>query len=778
MAFQYPPSTPDTDILRASERAYEGGDLALAESGYQELVRRGAYIGWTAFALGRIARDRGESPAAMAFFRNAMLLQPDLIWPRYELIILLLREHAPVDDIAAAVTPILHASLGDLGQQHVEMLEQAAHRLWDRGDPDLGIRLLHHLWSTGWLKPLGLGRLVERSGDPEIRQAAADQLLASRIMHPAIARVMGNYLLELGRTDDAMPLLEQHWRTHRADFDSYLRLVRHYAQAGDQPMLQSLLACRGEFDAKRQSLVDLHVAVDGDNVQRASLLLTAHRAMFGDVPEEIGVRLAYMMGQHDEPAGRDEIIQILREQDGDSPELALVELNTALADHRWHDALAVFEARLARVADPRENIRLARLDVMAFNGMHAEAADLLASEKVDGRYPPVFRRAAVRILAEIGRWDEVFAIGLDGLAEEDSFDEFHGLLVRAARTLGREAAALDALLALPRPLPAAQMRAVLALAEDLAVAGDEHVVRRLRGLPVPPERLDRIAIRRASAPSHAPRGPTIFYCADGAYLLPALVSLTSLCINNPRLAREASFALVLESSAVDAARPQVARLARRLGIAIELVDAASVARSQQDLRTSYGLFTGGRSLASSAYYRIFFARFLASRQVAGEALYIDADTLVRRGLDAMFDLPMEQPLMARADADRAEVRYASVLHGLESPYFNSGVLRMNLADAELAPLLDAAIDHAHDPQIELIYHDQCALNRAFNRRTCPLPDRFNYLLSTDRSGDDVPSDEAVILHFLDRPKPWDSMYDGSAREWFAYYRIVQGLIGE
>lgn len=779
MAFEQILSGRDDDILRASEHAYETGDLAFAEQGYQELFRRGVYEGWAAFALGRIARDRRDAAAAMAYFRTAMAEEPDLIWPRYELILLLLQQHAPVEMLGNVVTPILRAGLQQLSQQHVGMLEQTAHRLWDRDDPELGARLLQHLWSTGWVQPLGLCRLVERGTDPAIRQAALDQLLSSSLVPPTIARVVGNYLLEQGQAEQAMPYLDQHWRTHRDDFESYLLLARHYARSGEHALLESLVAWRDEFDAQRRSLVDLTIAVESDDAVSARRLLMSHRDTFGDVPEEIGVRMAYMMGARDNLADRDAIIELLREQDADSVELALVELNTALAEHRWHDALSIYQARLSKVPEPRDNVRLARIDAMAFNGMHAEAADLVAREAIDGHYPPLFRRAALRILAELGRWDEVLAAGLDGLAEEDSFDEFHALLVRAARALGREGLLLDALLALPRPLAPAPLRALLALAEDLAAAGDTGIIRRLGDIPLAAERLDRIAIKRApTAGLDARDGPTIFYCADEDYLPPALVSLTSLCVNNPRVAQRARFALVLEGGAINGARPKVARLARRLGIEIELIDAASVVPSQQDLRTSYSLFTGGRSLASSAYYRIFFARFLAARQTEGEALYIDADTLVRSGLETLFDLPMPEPLMARADADRAEVRYASALHGLQSPYFNSGVLRLNLADPGLLTLLDAAIDHAQDPAIELVYHDQCALNRAFNRRTCVLPDAFNYMLSTDRSGDDVSSGEAVILHFLDRPKPWDSMYGTTAREWFSCYRVVQGLIGE
>jgi lipopolysaccharide biosynthesis glycosyltransferase len=779
MAFEPIFSGNDDDVLRASEHAYEVGDLEFAEEGYHELFRRGAYEGWAAFALGRIARDRHDGSAAMAYFRTAMVEEPDLIWPRYELIMLLMDQHAPVDMLGSAVTPLLQASLQQLSQQHVAMLEQTAHRLWDRDDPELAARLLEHLWSTGWVQPLGLCRLVERGTVPEIRQAAFDQLLSSTLVPPVVARVVGNFLLEQGYVEQAMAYLDQHWRTHRDDFESYLLLARHYAKSGEQTLLQSVLAWREEFDARRQSLIDLYVAVESEDAVSARRLLANHRDAFGDVPEEIGVRMAYMMGARDNLADRDAIIELLREQDADSVELALVELNTALAEHRWHDALAIYQARLAKVPEPRDNVRLARLDAMAFNGMHAEAADLVARETIDGHYPPLFRRAAMRILAELGRWDDVFTAGLDGLAEEDSFDEFHGLLVRAARALGREAALVDALLDLSRPLVPAAQRALLALAEDLAAAGDTGIIGRLGDIPLAAGRLDRIAIRRAPAAGFAtPDGPTIFYCADEDYLLPALVSLTSLCVNNPRVARRARFALVLEGGAINGARPKVARLARRLGIAIELIDAAAVVPSQQDLRTSYGLFTGGRSLASSAYYRIFFARFLAARQTEGEALYIDADTLVRSGLDALFDLPMPEPLMARADADRAEVRYASALHGLQSPYFNSGVLRLNLADPGLVTLLDAAIDHAQDPAIELVYHDQCALNRAFNLRTCVLPDAFNYMLSTDQSGDEVPPGEAVILHFLDRPKPWDSMYGVTAREWFSCYRIVLGLTAE
>jgi lipopolysaccharide biosynthesis glycosyltransferase len=121
------------------------------------------------------------------------------------------------------------------------------------------------------------------------------------------------------------------------------------------------------------------------------------------------------------------------------------------------------------------------------------------------------------------------------------------------------------------------------------------------------------------------------------------------------------------------------------------------------------------------------------------------------------------------------VRHATEVHQLKGRYFNSGVLRFDLTDPELPGLLDKAIAAAIDPEVTLIFQDQCALNIAFDTKMAELPERFNYFNPPSVSGDGISATDAVIVHFLDRPKPWDSLYRRRAREWFEWYDLVQTL---
>jgi lipopolysaccharide biosynthesis glycosyltransferase len=194
------------------------------------------------------------------------------------------------------------------------------------------------------------------------------------------------------------------------------------------------------------------------------------------------------------------------------------------------------------------------------------------------------------------------------------------------------------------------------------------------------------------------------------------------------------------------------------------------------LRTSYGLFTGGQSLAEAAYYRIYFADKLHKQGAYERALYIDADTIVYGDLNPLFDeLPLAA-LMARYEVSRPEVEAAIRMHKLEpGQYFNSGVLMFDLRHAELGAALERSLHAVHNLRSNLIFQDQCALNIGFKDVFRPLDDRFNFFITPH---DPNPSPGGAILHFLDRPKPWDPIYDGPlCGLWFLKWQELASCIG-
>jgi lipopolysaccharide biosynthesis glycosyltransferase len=135
----------------------------------------------------------------------------------------------------------------------------------------------------------------------------------------------------------------------------------------------------------------------------------------------------------------------------------------------------------------------------------------------------------------------------------------------------------------------------------------------------------------------------------------------------------------------------------------------------------------------------------------------------------------DAPLVARAEEPRAGVRRATALHGLAGPYFNSGVLRFALDHPAIGPALDRALAAAADPAVPLVFHDQCALNIGFEGLTAAMSERFNAFLWPEQRA--VP-DDAAVLHFLDRPKPWEPLYPAAAREWWGWRALVRRLCGD
>jgi lipopolysaccharide biosynthesis glycosyltransferase len=307
--------------------------------------------------------------------------------------------------------------------------------------------------------------------------------------------------------------------------------------------------------------------------------------------------------------------------------------------------------------------------------------------------------------------------------------------------------------------------------EELVETGHEEYLAQVHHVNLPKERLTRILSKSPVKTENPDR--CIYYCADKNYLVPGLVSITSLAVNNATVARRAKFFLVMASEAVSDAVHAVRFLNKRLGLSIEVIDASTIVGDAASLRTKYGVVTGGQELSLAAYYRIFFARQIAASGEFGSCLYVDADTIIRGGLQELFDHDLTHPLMARPEVDRPEVRHAITLHGLKGAYFNSGILYMDMRNPLNLELLDRAIANALDPTIKLIFQDQCALNIAFDQCWAALPSKYNFYVPPNMCSLATAPSEAVVIHYLDRPKPWDSLYGGEAREWFSWYDFVK-----
>ena len=105
---------------------------------------------------------------------------------------------------------------------------------------------------------------------------------------------------------------------------------------------------------------------------------------------------------------------------------------------------------------------------------------------------------------------------------------------------------------------------------------------------------------------------------------------------------------------------------------------------------------------------------------------------------------------------RPEIVIAAREHGMRpEAYFNSGVLSFDLSHPETVPCLDRAIQSTRSAR--LFFHDQCALNLGFLGQVHYLPVSQNFFVPPGLAPADV-DPGAAVLHYLDRPKPWEATY--------------------
>ena len=178
------------------------------------------------------------------------------------------------------------------------------------------------------------------------------------------------------------------------------------------------------------------------------------------------------------------------------------------------------------------------------------------------------------------------------------------------------------------------------------------------------------------------------------------------------------------------------------------------------------------------------------------ALYLDSDLLVRADLTKLWDSqPPGDATPLAAVRDFGFVRLADALRGDaaarlgldgEAPYFNSGVMLMNLDVWRETQIPERAFEFARDHPDAMRFTDQDALNAVIQSDWQQLDERWNVLIgSIDRLVDlraGSPSeqealrrrllDDPYIVHFSGPRKPWKPGYRRTGRA--EYLTEVEG----
>ena len=767
-------------LLNRANRAYAARSIDDAKRLYQTLLETDAHVGWAYFGIGRILRDQDDFEGAMRAFEAAIHAEGSFFWAHYELVDLMVRQMAPAELLGSVLAALCELRFEQLRPPHVHRLEHASTILWEAGHFAEAVLLLERLADDPALSELGIVRIVERSGNATYRARAASRLIALPPTRDFAFRVLGNYFHETGNVAMETRCLEQLSAVAPSDFQTHFGLARALARNGDKQALAALRTKERKFTPQQRTFVELVVRLEEGNGAAALSAFRSMARLFDEAPLFPGIRLCYMLAADAKPDTRDEVLSILRAFHPASHDVALVEMNVCIEQQDLAKALDVFDTRLASITPRPMNVTLAEMDLRA----HLQQTDracaiadaLLASEEVT---QPAFRNI-VRVFSEAGRHADVVALALRHIATE-TVPDILSIVVRSARKADGLRAVFAALPTEASLRNNAQQLTYEALIEDIAATGDTGVIDALDQAGLSEDRLHRIESRLGQVRRRAGQRPgeqVVFLCADADYLIPAMVAVTSAGMSNMEMLRRTPFAILADAGeTLDRARDAAKAISRRLGMSLEVFDATNIVTSSETLNARYGFFTGGQSLSLAAYYRIFFAEYLAAEGKFDKALYIDSDVVVRHGLDKVFEVPSDQPLLARPEVDRVEVNNAVRALGLQGRYFNSGVLRFDYRHPDTRNCLAEAIRCATDPTAVRLFQDQCALNLGFQLKHDDLPVSFNHFHVPRQADADLEEQRsAVVVHYIDRPKPWDSLYRRNAREWFGWYNLVNGII--
>ncbi|MBQ6853773.1 MAG: glycosyltransferase family 8 protein, partial [Peptococcaceae bacterium] len=172
------------------------------------------------------------------------------------------------------------------------------------------------------------------------------------------------------------------------------------------------------------------------------------------------------------------------------------------------------------------------------------------------------------------------------------------------------------------------------------------------------------------------------------------------------------------------------------------------------------------------YYRLAAAELLPN--ALDRVLYLDVDTLVINSLVELYDEDFEGNLfMACTHMNKLLEKVNQVRLDVEKhvPYINTGVLMMNLPLMRKEFQLQDIQQYAAQKKTALLLPDQDILTALYGHRV-KLIDSLKYNLSdrdimwhnADPTKTDIDLDwvqqNAVILHYYGRNKPWKENYKG------------------
>ena len=686
---------------------------------------------------------------------------------------------------ARAAAVLLAAPSLDVAALHDDVLPRltrASHAWFEAGADDASVEVYRLLHQRGHHDYLAVVRLLEvsvRRNDTASAAPYAQELersFGARIDAWGAA-ALSRYFQARGETQRAIALLSAVPRMPGNSVAAEALILHRLVECDDLEAAAARLKAAPEADSPELFGASLRIAVRRGDFASLATLFGSPR--LSGVPDWLlGESMFVLSNPSHMPLAEAHPLLVrldaaIEERVARNPRLLHARMHYLLQAKRWEELGLLFEAiEGTDLAAERETL-LRRLEYYCY------ADNSQGAERI---YRDHFQNTALnqwegltilRLLSELKRWDEAARVLLNHVARGFGFSGGQHVAMRIVRKAGVHEALLelhDGRAGASNPGDIGDFLnlvredlTILERARSFATHTDSNKYRSNWIINADPMKIEETEQR------------FLFLCVNQKYFLSLLTFLCSFLAQSPQVM--CRIFIFLDKDVPRHWYGTIAMVSARFGRSIDLVPEADFVPNDVDHREDYGFFAGGGSLSRAAYFRLYAARYLLNRFDALRALYMDTDTICRGDLTSLFEFDIDGALVGAAIEDYSrDVIDAASRHGLQpEEYFNSGVLLFPMDNPALRPALDASIRLAEQEQERLMFQDQCALNIAFRGQVRPLPRRYNFFLRPNRERNGFIED-GLVLHFVDKPKPWDIVFDRTYREEWRVWALFLGSI--
>ncbi len=183
------------------------------------------------------------------------------------------------------------------------------------------------------------------------------------------------------------------------------------------------------------------------------------------------------------------------------------------------------------------------------------------------------------------------------------------------------------------------------------------------------------------------------------------------------------------------------------------------------------------------YYRIFAADFLP--KTVDRILYLDSDMIINGDLSALYTRPFHGNLFVATTNVRSKVLrwIIRAKNGAkrDTVYANTGILLMNIEALRKEQDMQEVLDYIRRRKCLLALPDQDVISTLYGNRI-ELVENKIYNLSErairkhnrenrDKIDESWVKENAKVIHYLSRNKPWKEKYHGILKPWYDEYKV-------